>query len=136
MNGYRKMMQAEGGNLGWCKPYWSADNSVVLAENDGGLCGALINGADQDLTYGFTYFDRNTGKYVKTDDNRAEILNKIAKLVNEDYDFYSGWDDMHIALDVMREGDCCDCPWFSECDAMNNPDDWEDNTLSADYPDD
>lgn len=120
MNGYRKYMIDMGGNLGWCKPYWSKGGAVAIAVNEGEVVGAVIDGKD----------------IPAKDLDSADTVRRIARLVNPYYDDYSGWDDMHIAVEVMREGNCCDCPWFGICDAMDNPDGWDETPAAAEYPED
>lgn len=116
MNGYRKMMMDNGGNLGWCKPYISEDGKNAISLTDGKITGMMIDGVDM---------------------NSPFDLAKFARAVNPSYDDYEGWDDLHIALDGnVCEESCADCPWFGICDAMNNPDDWEDTPDAEEYPDD
>ena len=116
MNGYRKMMMDNGGNLGWCKPYISEDGKSAISLTDGKISGMMLGGVKMDTDFDFA---------------------KFARAVNPDYDDYDGWDDLHIALDGgIREGACCDCPWFGICEAMDNPDGWDDSTDADAYPDD
>ena len=111
MNGYRKMMVDQGGNLGWCKPYIGKRVSIAL--NEGKIVSLMVDGAEIDVT--------------------EENVKNAAKIANQFYDDYSGWDDSHIIVDGdTKEATCSQCPWFSVCDAMDNPDDWED----PGYPDD
>lgn len=113
MNGYRKKMIENGENLGWCKPLSFLDGKVILAVNEGEVVGLRIDGTDVKIN--------------------AESVHRVAEMVNPCYDLYSGWDDMHIIAEAPhKELGCCDCPWFGICDAMENPDDWEDEN----YPDD
>ena len=116
MNGYRRMMIDNGENLGWCIPYISSDGKHAIAVNEGKVCGMILDGVDLD-----TKFD----------------VNRFARVVNQHYSNYDGWDDLHIALEggVSAES-CSNCPWFGICDAMDNPDGWEDSPDSKDYPDD
>ena len=118
MNAYRKMMCAEGGNLSWCRPYISDDGKNAIAVYEGEICGMVFNGVDVD----------------STEMDKPETVKAFARTVNDSYEDYSGWDDVHIALDggVLKERSCCDCPWFDICEAMDNPDDWE----SDEYKDD
>lgn len=121
LNGYRKKMKAEGGNLGWCKPYISDDGKNAIAVNEGIIESMILDG--EEIT-----FDK-----VRDPD----VLERFARAVNSDFDEYEGWGMLHIILDGdLQECDCCDCPWFSVCDAMDNPDDWEEFGQADLYPDD
>lgn len=98
---FREMMQEEGGNLSWCRPY-SFPGGNALAVNEGKVVGMILRG--EDLTYR----------------EPSDHMDAFAREVNPDYSTYQGWSDLHIALDGdgVRECDCRDCPWFSTCDAM------------------
>lgn len=100
----RELMKENGENLGWCKPYVSADGKYVLAVNEVEVAGMIFNGED-----------------IKADKlGDPDLLRQFAKAVNPDYDDYDGWGDLHIALEGdIRECGCADCPWFSICDAMD-----------------
>ena len=109
LNGYRKMMIEQGGNLGWCKPISYNDGGVILALNEGQIVGLQMDGADLDKI-----------------DNAT--LETVARRVNPDYADYSGWSLQHIILDANGEElPCCRCPWFGVCDAMDDPDGWEED---------
>lgn len=113
MNGYRKMMMDNGENLCWCKPLSYQDGKVILAVNEGEIVGLRIDGTDVKIN--------------------ADSVRRVAKMVNPDYDLYDGWDEMHIIQEAPHEElGCCNCPWFGICDAMDNPDGWENEA----YPDD
>lgn len=111
MNGYRKKMLKEGGNLSWCKPYISSDSKNAIAVNSGKIEGMIIDGVQI---------------------NSIDV-NRFAKAVNPDYNSYDGWDDLHIAMEGnIKESACSDCPWFEECEAMDNPDGWYDENYMDD----
>ena len=99
----REYMQETGGNLSWCKPYFSGDGESAVAINEGEPVGVLIDGAD----------------VAPREISKPETIRRLAQAVNAQYALYSGWDDLHIALEAMHEGDCCECPWFGLCDAMD-----------------
>lgn len=100
----REQMKENGENLGWCKPYVSDDGKYAIAVNEGEIAGMIFDG--EDIAPG------------KLDS--ADIINKFAKAVNPDFDIYSGWGDLHIALDGdIKECGCANCPWFGICDAMD-----------------
>lgn len=100
----RDLMQDNGENLGWCRPYVSDNGKYAIAVNEGKIAGMILNGEDI-----------NPDKL-----DAPDIINKFAKAVNPDYGIYSGWGDLHIALDGdVRECGCRNCPWFGICDAMD-----------------
>lgn len=64
-------------------------------------------------------------------------LERLARAVNPEYDSRSGEDALSIALDGDLHEQCCArCPWFGICEAMDNPDGWEDTPAATEYPDD
>ena len=99
----REFMRTEGGNLGWCKPYISHNNKYALAVNGVEVVGMLFAGEDIQPD--------------RLDDNL--LLRLFARAVNNSYDDYSGYDDLHIATDALSERGCRNCPWFDMCDAMD-----------------
>ena len=97
-------------NLYWCKPISFLDGKVIIADADAGICGIRIDGEDimPDVhdVYSTGYSDA--------------IMERVARLVNESYDLYSGWDNEHIIMEAdHEEHGCAACPWFSVCDAMS-----------------
>lgn len=54
------------------------------------------------------------------DGDRAieESLRIVAKTINPEYDSYSGWSDLHIALEAMHEDGCAHCPFKDDCECM------------------
>ena len=115
MNGYRKMMLATDGKLDWCKCWSSEDGKVMLCDSanniDGFIDGEWKSGMDLDL-------------------------DAVARRVNRYYADYKGWDALHIATEAMHTVPCCDCPAFAFCEAMENPDGWDDTEDAKQYPDD
>ena len=92
-----------GGNLNWCKPLSFKDGEIVLSVCEGEIVGCQIGGEEHSEFCGF-----------KAD------LTPLAKLVNDSYDYYSGWEDTHIILDAVHEElECRDCPCFGFCEAMD-----------------
>lgn len=55
----------------------------------------------------------------KNDKSFALELKRLAKEVNESYDFYRGHSDLDIALDAMYQVGCADCPHCHYCDEMS-----------------
>ena len=47
-----------------------------------------------------------------------EVLEQFAREVNPDYDLYTGWSDLHVALEAMHPVGCASCPWCEDCEAM------------------
>ena len=118
MNGYRKYMIAYGGNLGWCKPYVSKDGNTFIINSE--------NNVDM--------YRVDTDTWVQGGDLD---LNTVGRELNPEwFDEDRGYDALYMILEVMEERSCRDCPYFKYCEAMDNPDSWEDNPLSEDYPDD
>lgn len=101
MNAFRKKMMDEGGNLSWCKPYVSENQRIKFSVNEGAIASLKIDGVEVDAT--------------------AENVKKAAQIANSAYDAYDGWDDTHILVEAASEQDCCDCPWFDVCEAMDDP---------------
>ena len=98
---YREMMRQNDENLGWCKPLSWNDGAVVLAVNEGTICGIQIG--------------------EETVEVNPVNIKAAAKAINRSYDDYEGWTDTHIALDCEGEAEelpCRLCPWFGVCDAM------------------
>ena len=100
----REMMNDEGGNLGWCKPYISDHRGYALAVSEGEVVGMMFAGEDI--------------KYLDFANNKL-LLRLFARVVNNSYDIYTGYDDLYIATDAMSERSCRNCPWFDICDAMD-----------------
>lgn len=103
----RDMMRENNDNLDWCRPESYLDDRVILAINEGTVVGINIDGADEAIT--------------------PDAIRRVARMVNEDYDLYKGWDDVHIIQCAAHEElPCHRCPWFEDCDAMDEEDEeWE-----------
>lgn len=100
MKTVRDMMRESDENLGWCRPESYLDGRVILAINEGTVAGIVIDGADEAIT--------------------PDAIRRVAKMVNDNYDLYEGWDDVHIIQDAAHEElPCRRCPWFDVCDAMD-----------------
>lgn len=98
---YRDMMIEERGNLGWCKPLSFLGGRVVVALNEGQVECVSIDGKDLPEC--------------------PETTRAVAKLVNPEYDDYINRSDTDIILDAAhKELPCCKCPWFYDCDAMED----------------
>lgn len=98
MKQYEKMMPNE--NLSWCRPMVSRDGRVTLAVNEGAIVGLMLDGKELQIS--------------------EEEIARVARIVNESYDNYSGWNNTHILLDGdLTELGCSSCPWRDVCDAMD-----------------
>lgn len=87
-------------NLSWCRPISLNNGKVVIASNEQEIVGIEIDGVDTDVT--------------------PEAIKHVAKLVNDEYHMYVGWDDKHIIFDAEhRELPCRLCPWFEVCQALD-----------------
>lgn len=107
MKCYEKMTYGE--NLGWCKPYMSDDDRIAVALMEGEIITVQIDGRDIE----WDEDRKTTWRYS------AELLHRLARSINPDYDDYNGYDDTEIILDALHERGCSDCPWRDECDAMD-----------------
>ena len=90
----------DGENMGWCVPYATKDESVWVVSSEN--CVSIKDGD--------TAIDNAT----------PEQIREYAKKINEDYDLYSGWDDLHILLDGMRSHGCTECPFRDVCEAVQD----------------
>lgn len=101
MNEFREKMLECDDNLTWCKPLEFKHGEVVIAINEGDIVGLQVQGETGDVT----------------------PVEHIARLVNEDYELYQGYSPMEILLDAdFSELPCRCCPWFLECEAMDDDD--------------
>jgi hypothetical protein len=91
-------------NLSWCKPYTDKNEEYYLVMYEGE--------AEAAKTPEGTYHRYNSTL-------SEEVKESIAKAVNNGYHCYHGWNDEDIALDVMHEIGCKDCPFKHECEAVN-----------------
>lgn len=89
--------------------------------------GGVIDGCECWATNDGTKFLLNTPNVVQSYDAETDTwfdgddfdLAAFARAVNPNYAEYSGWDDLHIAVDVMERRNCRDCPAFEFCEAMD-----------------
>jgi len=117
MNGIRTYLREhEDEGMSYCTPYWSHDARIFFVLLEGKIVSAIIDGRE----------------YIKTSDITPELINQIAKIVNPDYDSYSGWDDLHIIMDGnIGEDGCCHCCWFNECQLLDDIDKEEQSSESS-----
>ena len=99
MKTMRDKMQQNNENLGWCKPYTADNNKIQFAINENGICGMIVDGKDAEVN--------------------DDLIKALAQRANSDYSEYEGYDDEHILVEASREMPCHDCPFFNECEAMN-----------------
>lgn len=106
----REYFIENGGNLSWCRPYESNDGRVEFTYCEFGRPGERIYGLIID------------GEEVTVPLDAIEAdIERAARIVNEYYDDYRGYDATHILLDGdVKEVGCPDCPWFEECEAMDD----------------
>lgn len=86
----------------WCWPYVKGNNAICV--NDSAtdeISGLMIDGEDID-------FRNDTG-----------AIKRLAQSVNPYYDDYRGCSDTHIAIEAMDKVGCASCPWFGECQQMD-----------------
>ena len=90
-------------NLSWCKPYANDEEDCFIIMYEGDAGGIVTPDVEAIRCEG-----------TITDD----LLEALARKVNTNYDWYSKWSDLHIALDAMHECGCASCPFKDDCDAM------------------
>lgn len=95
-------MIINGGNLGWCVPYFGTfrGKEIAFTEDEGGISGAIIDGKEFVAT-------RILGR-TEMDDELAEI-DKIWRESRFDGE-----------LSNCREGECKECLFFEHCQAWEN----------------
>ena len=91
-------------NLYWCRPYFSADGRYAIAVNEGEIIEAVT--PDGHMPEG------HVSPLTKDE------IHTLAQAVNPDYSMCRGYTDEELIYQVMREGACADCPFFHQCDAM------------------
>lgn len=97
---YRELMKQNNENMDRCVPRSFVGGRIVAVEMNGDIDGLMIDGAEVPCS--------------------EEYIRIAAKMANEYYDCYSGWDDTHILLDADScEMPCRLCPWFDVCAAMD-----------------
>ena len=91
-------------NIGWCKPFTDKNEEYFLIQYDGEIISAKTP----------------AGIYHRYDGTlTADTMESIARAVNNGYYCYRGWTDEHVALDVMHEIGCAQCPFHDTCEAYN-----------------
>ena len=99
---YFEEHQAE--NFSWCKPYMDKTETYYVVMHDGEMLGIVTP-----TTVAYRYDG------TLTDD----LLERVAKEINPDFDSYSGWDLTHIILEAMNEVGCFHCPFKEDCEPYN-----------------
>ena len=95
---YRDLMRESNENQSWCRPMIS--DRVKFTVMEGSITALIIDGAEVPAT--------------------PENINKATKIVNPYYDIYVGWSDTYIAsMGDVREAPCHECPWFEQCEVMD-----------------
>ena len=104
---YREYFEIhEDENFSWCKPYFDESGEYCIVMLEGEPCGIVT--PEVEIVSGYD------GAQAAID----ETIPLIAKAINPDYDLYSGWTNLHIALDAMRECGCANCPFKDDCEPM------------------
>ena len=102
---YREYLEAhEDENFSWCKPYANKDEDCFAVMYDGAI--ERVVSPDMEA-------QRYDGSL------NGEAMEAFARRVNPSYDLRSGWSDEHIALEVMHEIGCFNCPFKDDCEAMD-----------------
>lgn len=101
---YREYFEVHGDeNINWCKPYTNNTESSFIVVYDGDAM-AISTPTLEAHRYDGSLND--------------DVLHRFAKRINQHYDVYHGWDDLHIALEMMHEVGCINCPFKDDCDVM------------------
>ena len=105
----RDYMRGHDENMTWCKPYITEDESVAFTLCEGNISAFRMDGSE------------------KRSNITAGDLNVLARRLEPDYDFYEGYTDKEIIFNASaaRERPCCECPWFEDCAAMDDPVDFD-----------
>ena len=98
----RDVMKQNDENLTWCR---AVDfGSVQLVIWEGKIASAMIDGEELEV-------------------DKQGAINRIARLVDEDYDLPRGWTDEELIRQAAAfsgtDLPCRKCPWFHECEAMD-----------------
>ena len=98
-----KRMIDEGGNIGWCKPYVNGNVKYAIS---GDIVGIEVDGKD----------------FLDCEDWNVDGVAKVAEMIKKSYPEidYTGYTPEEILSDQAEEMDCRDCPWFLECEAMDD----------------
>ena len=91
-------------NFSWCKPYTNNEETHYLIVHDGIAEAISTPSIEIQRCDGSRLFE--------------EWMETLAREVHPDYDFCHGWSNQHIALVVMHEIGCCNCPFKYDCEAM------------------
>ena len=91
-------------DMSWCKPYVSTDGKVWAIE---------CNGKIETIKNGDEIVDHPTEEYIA----------KVARQINEDFDYYRGYSAEYILMDAMKKCGCWQCPFKIDCDAVNTIED-------------
>ena len=99
------MAHHDSENFSWCKPYVSKDGEYSMIVYDGEMY--AIHTPDIDAP---EFGDRLTD----------EQMEQFARAVNPDFDLYSGYSCLQIAMFAMQETGCYNCPRYGDgCQTMD-----------------
>jgi hypothetical protein len=105
-----------GENLGWCKPYVS--DRVKFVINEGRVLDLMIDGE---------HYDGPEPDFITGKPGPTEGIRKAAQIMmGDDYSDYEGYTDEEMFWIAfhdyynLKETGCTQCPFFAECDAMDD----------------
>lgn len=108
MNYYRRRMIHDGDTIGLCEPYVSDDGENAYVVDQGRIMGFVIDGVEESV-------------------DEEEGFHLLAQAVAKNYDdmIKDGLDDEDIVMKYLVGARCCDCPWFEECEYLNEDPEWD-----------
>ena len=89
--------------VSWCDCYVASGDHAVCVGDE------AVNEINQIMI---------NGKSIDSRDGTSAVK-RLAETVNSDYLYYDGWSYTHIAIDAMQKVGCASCPWFAECQQMD-----------------
>lgn len=127
METYRDMMIENGDNLSWCVPYANQDGSIIFVQNEGEVIALMVNGhevhpAENDRTFTAEQLQIILGEAFK-EEASEEYENFVQNYGKSKYNKNHLPDLFHLVDTKYHQMGCAKCPWFYECDAMEDPDD-------------
>lgn len=102
---YRDHMTETRESLTWCQALSNESGTIQCVSLEGRLESFQVD-----------------GKYMPT---TKDLINQIARrLTGSNYEMFQGWTDEELIRQELQERPCCECPWFNECEAMDQ-EDWQ-----------
>lgn len=97
---FRDYFETADENMEWCRPYISENERVKL----------IVMGGIESLIIDDKEYDTIT----------PDLIHKAALIATDgDYDLFSGYSDTDLIIMCSEEQACYECPWFDECQAMD-----------------